>query len=212
MSNNRGATTALKPVVTMWETYGSGMQAIAKKLSDELGLPLAQQAFSTEELDEELERRVENPVLDRVMSILARASSNTLQATSTGAYVQELRDNIEAAKLNTATVTKLAEKGGIIMGRSSTKILAGRPNTLHIKFDGVLEDRIARASRFFNISHDVAARRQRNEDDVRTRMSVEIYDWNPMNNIDFDLVVNTSTMTEDQIVKVVEAALKAKIG
>lgn len=203
-------TTALKPVITLWETYGSGMQALAAKISERLDLPLSEQAFSTDEIDEAVERRTANPRIDRVLSILSRASSNTLQATSSGAFVQELRDNVEAARENTAAVTKLAEEGGIIMGRSATKILAGRPQTLHVKFDGKVEDRVARAAKFFGISHDVAARRQRNEDDIRTRMSVDIYKWNPMDNVDFDLVINTSTMSEEQILDVLEAALKAK--
>lgn len=212
MSQNTSATTALKPVITLWETYGSGMQAIAQTLSEQLGLPLTQQAFSTDELDDEAQaqRQAENPVLDRILNILARGSANTMQATSTGAFVQQLRDNVEAAKDNTKLVTQMASEGGIIMGRSATKILAGRPNTLHVKLDGRVEDRVARAAQFFGISHDVAARRQRNEDDLRTRMSIDIYDWNPLDNTDFDLVINTSAMTPEQIVAVVETAFRAK--
>lgn len=204
--------TALKPVITIWETYGAGMQPIAHKLATRLGLPLAEQAFSSEELDQEITERVENPMLDRVLAILARASSNTLQATSTGVFAQQIKDNVEMAKENTATVNELAEAGGIIMGRSSTKILADRPNTLHVKLDGKLEDRIDRAAHLSGLSHEKAAQRQRNEDDVRTRMSIDIYEWNPMENTDFDLVINTSTMTEDQAVAVIEAALQAKLA
>ena len=104
MNQTSGATTALKPVITLWETYGSGMQSIAKTLSDELGVPLAQQAFSTDELDEEAEvvqQAERNPTLERVLRILARGSANTLQATSSGTFVQQLQDNIEMAKSNT---------------------------------------------------------------------------------------------------------------
>ena len=212
MSQSGGATTALKPVITLWETYGSGMQAIAQMLSDELKIPLSQQAFSTDELDEEAQKAKEpdNPLLERILQILARGSGNTLQATSSGVFVRQLQDNIEMAKENTRKVTLLAEKGGVIMGRSSTKILAGRPNTLHVKFDGRLEDRIARAAQYFGISHDKAARRQRNEDDLRVRMSTDIYDWNPMDDSHFDLVLNTSVLNEEQIVTIIKAAFAAK--
>ncbi|MDO5494502.1 MAG: cytidylate kinase family protein [bacterium] len=214
MSQTSGATTALQPVITLWETYGSGMQVLAQTLSEELGLPLTQQAFSTDELDEDarVQQESENPLLDRILGILARGSANTMQATSTGAFVQQLRDNVEAARDNTRLVTEMAESGGIIMGRSATKILAGRPNTLHVKLDGRTEDRVARASQFFGISHDKAARRQRSEDDLRTRMSIDIYDWNPLDNVNFDLVINTSTTTVEEAVAIVRAAFAARQG
>ncbi len=205
-------TTAItyKPVITLWETYGSGMERIAARLSQDLGLQLTQQAFSSDELNKDLQPQ-DDSMLSRILTIIGK-SPNPLSnhPTAHGGFVQGLKDNESLAKDNTAFVLKMADAGGIIQGRSSTYILAGRPNTLHVKLDGPRDARIKRAAAEFGITEDVAERRQRHEDDTRARMSVDIYGYNPLDNDNFDLVINSALMTDEEVVATIRAAAAAK--
>lgn len=201
--------TTYKPVITLWETYGSGMERIAGVLSQRLGLPLTQQAFSSDQLNQDI-MPTDDSMLARILTLIGRAPAPLSNVGDHGGFVQSVKDNDEAAKDNTAFVLKMAEAGGIIQGRSSNYILAGRPNTLHVKLDGPRDARIKRAAAEFGISPDVAERRLRNEDDTRARMSVDIYGYNPLDNDVYDVVINTALMTDDEVVAVIEAAAAAK--
>lgn len=201
--------TTYKPVITLWETYGSGMALVAEKLSAQLGLPLTQQAFSSEEINAEF-LPADDTLLARVLTIIGKSPAPLSNVGDHGGFVQSIKDNEDAAKDNTAKVLKTAEAGGIIQGHSANYILAGRPNTLHVKLDGPRGARINRAAAEFGISPEVAERRLRHEDDTRSRMSVDIYGYNPLDNDVYDLVINTALMSDDEVVAVIRAAAEAK--
>lgn len=46
MTNQPGAQ-----VITMWELYGCGMEQVAARVAEELGLPVHGQAFSSEQIE-----------------------------------------------------------------------------------------------------------------------------------------------------------------
>ena len=121
------------------------------------------------------------------------------------------RDNYDLVMQNTATVQQWARTGGVIVGRNGAYILADWPTALHVKLDGPLEQRIARAAEDAGISPDRAARRQKNEDKIRADMSIELYGWDPRDPTRYDLVVNTGRLHLDACVDVIVAACRAKL-
>lgn len=49
----------------MWELYGSGMEQVAEAVAAELGLPLHAQAFSSDEVEEQVNAREKEGTLGR---------------------------------------------------------------------------------------------------------------------------------------------------
>lgn len=201
--------TTYAPVITLWETYGSGMEAIAARLSEALNMPLTQQAFSSEEINADF-LPSDDSMLARILTLIGKSPAPLSNVGDHGGYVQSVMDNEDAAKDNTAKVLQIAEGGGIILGHSSNFILAGRPNTLHVKLDGPRSLRIKRAVAENGITEEVAERRMRHEDETRSRMSIDIYGYNPLDNDVYDVVINTALMSDDEVVAVIRAAAEAK--
>ena len=98
-----------------------------------------------------------------------------------------------------------------MLGRNATVILADHPGALHVKLDGPLEQRVARAAAEAGIPLAEASRRQAREDRVRAEMSLRLYNWDPRSNDRFDLVVNTTALDFDTIIEVIASAVLAKV-
>ena len=102
---------------------------------------------------------------------------------------------------NTREVIESARQGGVIMGRNGALILADWPGALHVLLDGPLQQRIERAAEESGIDVDRAAKRQKQEDQVRADMSIELYGWDPRESTRYDLLVNTGLMDLDTCVE-----------
>lgn len=198
-------TTTHNPVVTLFESYGSGAQRIGRLVADALGHPYHEQAFSSEQI--EAGSRSENfGPLSRAL----HAISGSFIGTEGGpAVAMTQRETYDLIRENTETVLGYAEEGGVIVGRNATFILRDRPRTLHVKLDAPRETRIARAVAS-GISEKVAAKRMRNEDQIRADMSVNTYHWDPRKLDHYDLVLNTGQLDEDTTAKIIVEALRVK--
>ncbi|MFP5415759.1 MAG: AAA family ATPase [Actinomycetes bacterium] len=202
------STTPL--VITLWETYGSNMEAVAAELSARTGLPVHKQAYSSEDIEAEQDDREKQGTLGQLMrsvipfAVEAGDVTRTLIEGESG-----LRDLIEQ---NTAIVKDEAAQGGIILGRNGQFVLARRPNTLHVKLDGPVEARVANAAEASGITRDRAASRQRIEDEFRSSLSTKTYRFDPRDNEYYDVVVNGAAMPPAAVVDIILAAKKAKLG
>jgi len=206
MATSDQATT--KPVVTLFETYGAGASYVGPRVAEALGLPFHRQAFSSEVLEAEEERREKEGLLSRVFS----AMSLGYAGPEGGAVPSAQRDRYELVVENTRIVHEEAAQGGVIMGRNGAFILAGRPASLHVLLDGPVEGRIARAARETGIGLERAARRQKREDDVRGQMSIDLYVWDPRKPDRYDLVVNTGSLSLDECVAIIVHAVLVRAG
>lgn len=199
--------TGSKLVITMWETYGCGMQEVAERVAGELGLHIHQQAFSSEDI-EAREAATENQgLLSRIIQAIGSAQPNNESDAKSAVLAQTSKSELVTG--NTNTVVASAREGGIIMGRNATVILAHRPRTLHVKLDGPKDFRIQNAAGMRGISADRAAKRQETEDKVRVDMSVDLYRWNPLTSEAYDLVLNVGTFDQDTIVRMIVDAAHA---
>lgn len=198
-----------KPVVTLWETYGSGAQEVGRRVAQGLNLPFHQQAFSSEELEAAEEQREKESTISRVFRAMSGSSYGGLDV---GDVTAGQRDNYALVMENNGVVQKEAGAGGVILGRNATVILADRPGTLHVRLDGPVAERIARAARATGIDAERAGKRQRREDEFRSQMSIQLYGWDPREDDHYDLVLNTSSLGLDTCVEIILAASKAKAG
>jgi cytidylate kinase len=197
------------PVVTLFESYGSGAGVIGPLVADALGMPFHEQAFSSEQLERNAELREKEGLLVRVFSAMG---SSSFGGVDVGDVSSAQRDSYDLVMHNTATVQQWARIGGVIMGRNGAFILADWPTALHVKLDGPVKQRIARAAQEAGISLDRAGRRQKNEDKIRADMSIELYGWDPRDPTRYDLVVNTGRMDLDACVDIIAQAYRAKLA
>lgn len=202
-----GSGSAL-PVVTLFESFGSGASYIGPRVAQALGVPFHSQAFSSEEIENAESERESEGVLSRVFS----AIGGSYAAIEGPSVAMAQRDNYDLVMENTRAVEREAREGGVIMGRNGALILADRPATLHVKLDGPLDQRIQRAARDSGISIERAAKRQKREDQVRADMSITLYGWDPRETDRYDLVVNTGTMDLDTCVDIIVQAARVKAG
>jgi cytidylate kinase len=203
------ASDTARPVVTLFESYGSGAGYVGPRIASALGLPFHEQAFSSEQLEDAVAKRESEGVLSRVFGAMGGAYSSFAGLEGPGVALAQ-RDNYSIVMENTRSVKQMAREGGVILGRNAALILADRPATLHVRLDGPLDRRIARAAEESGISRDRAAKRQKREDQLRAEMSIELYGWDPRQEDRYDLVVNTGTMELDVCVDVIVQAVQIK--
>jgi cytidylate kinase len=197
------------PVVTLFETYGSGASYIGPRVAQVLGVPFREQAFSSGQLEQAAELREREGLLARVFSAMGFSDFG---GVDTGDVASAQRDRYDLVVENTATVQRWAREGGVMVGRNGAFILADWPAALHVLLDGPLQQRVARAAKEAGISLERAARRQKNEDQVRTAMSLELYGWDPRDPSGYDLVVNTGRLDLDACVELIAQAWRVKTG
>lgn len=193
--------TGPRPVVTIFESYGSGASTVGPRVADALGVPFLGQAYSSEQL-EEAERATDGGVVERLLHFLGRVGVDAAAGS-----VAETEERAEAMQ-DVRTVREAAADGVVVLGRNATVILADLPNAIHVKLDGPLEQRVARGAAEAGISEAEAGRRQAREDRVRAEMSQRLHNWDPRENDRFDLVINTGAVGLDKAVELVLEAYR----
>jgi cytidylate kinase len=201
-----GTGRAVTPVVTLFESYGSGASYVAPRVAQALGLPFHQQAFSSEEIEAAEARREHEGLLARVFG----AMGTSYGGLDVGDVTAGQRDKYELTMENTRIVLEEAEQGGVVMGRNGAFILRDRPGALHVRLDGPLERRVARAARDAGIDVERARKRQKREDQVRADMSIDLYGWDPREPDQYDMVLNTGLLDLDTCVAIIVEAARIK--
>ena len=192
-------------VITMWETYGSNMEPVAARVGEILGIPVHAQAFSSEDIEQVAAE-------DRS----GRAAKLT-HRLSTGATPAGMADHeIEAAGKEHARqclefVESHAAEGGIIQGRNGAFILRDRPNTLHVKLDGIAEKRVERAAQLAGIPLGRAARRQRIEDEIRVETSLLSFGCDPRDIELYDVILNTTFQDTEETAQIIAGLARVRV-
>ena len=197
-----------QPVVTIFEQYGSGADAVGRKVAEALGVPYHAQAFSSEDLEGADATLESNAVLATVYSVMGGAYRG-LDGFDVAVTQREKYDLVME---NNRNLQQEAEGGGVLVGRNATVVLANRPNAIHVLLTGSLEDRVARAAQEAGIPIDKALKRQQREDEVRAEMSKTLYGWDPRLPDRYDLVINTSRVPVDAAASAIVSALRAIVG
>jgi cytidylate kinase len=198
-----------RPVVTLFESYGSGAAYIGPRVAQALGLPFHPQAFSSDEIENAAVQRENQGTLARIFTAMGGGSYAGLDGPS---VAMAQADDHDLVLQNTRVVKEQARAGGVIVGRNGALILANQPATLHVILDGPARQRIERAARDSGIDIERAAKRQKREDQVRADMSIQFYGWDPRETTRYDLMVNTGTLDLDICVDIIVQAVRIKAG
>lgn len=192
------------PIITIWETYGCGMEEVAAKLGEKLGIPVHKQAFSSEQIEAaEADRAKEGNFMRFVRRV---GSMHVGDAVATTARAEQ-ESWADMALENTKIVREEAAVGGVILGRNGAFILQNEPRSLHVKLDGHRTARARSAAQLKKIPVEQAIRRLPHEDAFRRDLSLRTYDFDPTQNEYYDLVLNEPKLGVDECVHlIVEAA------
>jgi cytidylate kinase len=206
------AGQAQKLVVTLFESYGSGASYVSARVADELGVPLHVQAFSSEEIEAAMSVHESQGLLTRVFNAMGGSVASYTGGEGPNILIAERGDTYELVAANTRYVEQAAQEGGVIVGRNGAFILADWPGALHVRLDGPLEQRIARAAQESGIDLEQAAQRQKREDQVRADMSIEFYGWDPRDVDRYHLVLNTGLIDLDACADIIVQVARGKAG
>lgn len=199
-----------KPIVTLFEMYGSGAEEVGPQVAEALGVPWEPQAFTSESIEQAVLARAEEPddgLLSRIFRTLGGSPS---VLDDRGGQALFARSDYELVQENNRHVLEATKQGGVILGRNGAVILADRPGALHVLLTGRVEDRIARAAAAAGISRELAARRQASEDAIRAEMSQKLYHWDPRDPARYDLVINTSRIAIPIATEVIVTASRSR--
>ena len=198
MTDDHHEQDAAAPVVTLFESYGSGAAQVGRALAERLGVEFFDQKYSSAQL-EDAEDASAGGWLAKLLRTIA-ASGAELDSTRYRLY--DAPDDERVAH-NNAAMWEMVTHGGVVLGRNASVILASRPNVFRVKLDGPVEERVARAAREAGIPLEQARRRQEREDRIRAEMSLRLYGWDPRQTGGFDLVLNTGTYGLDTCVELI---------
>lgn len=214
MSTADSGVSAMR-AVTISREYGSGGGEIAARLAQRLNWRLVDhevvtqiaQRLGVEEEDAEAhDEHAESWMMQLFTSMqtvgpMVALPTNLTFPPDDAAYTHALRDVVRAA----------VEAGScVIVGRGAQIILHDRRDTLHVRIVAPLKLRVAYVAQRENLSPAAAQQRIQQKDMDRRRYLSVTYRHTPDEAHLYDLILNTSVLSLDGCVDIVQQALEAK--
>lgn len=196
-------------MVTLFEQYGAGAEAIGRKVAERLGVPYIGQRLSSTDIEAAETTGLElESGWDRFVRSLANrgVSDADLNLGSDQAADRHL------AAQNTIEVLDAVGSGGVILGRNATVILAQHPGALHVRLNAPAHVRVGRAAELDGITAEVAEERREQEDLIRAELSQRLYGGNPNDDENYDVVVNTGRYSLDEAADMIIRAYETRFG
>jgi len=202
-------------VVTLSASYGASGSLIAPAVAARLGLPFydrlipARDAVAAATQGDAGERMTEEERLAaRRTSFLDRLAHLTgglgLPVPAGEDIGDHVRDTVEHSIRDIA-----AGSGGVILGRGAMIVLAGQPGAFHVRLDGPVERRCARAMAFEAIDAATARHRMVETDRARARYFTRLYRRDAHDPALCHLVVDSTVLPVEACVRMVVDAATA---
>jgi cytidylate kinase len=192
-----------KPVITLSRTFGSRGAALGKLVADKLGFDfwdqelvhaIADHAHMPKKMFESLDEHRKDAVRT-VIDTMTFSSSVT-----EGDYLHQLQ----------RVVHTISEHGAaVIVGRGAHFVLPSS-DALRLRIDAPLEHRVKSVVERHGVDEDAARRMIANEDEERRKFVRFHYDRDIAASTDYDLVLNSGTLGEAQMVDIVLVAYRAR--
>jgi cytidylate kinase len=198
--------------LTISATYGAAGSVIGPALAERLGLPffdrlLRDPATSASLLLERLseEERVEAP--PGPVASLAHVSSGMgfpIPASDDLNPREALRARIEAS------VVRIAQSGGVILGRGGVVVLTDVPGAFHVRLDGPVERRIEEGMRIEGVSEAVAREHQTAADREWSKFGQRVFKRDFRDVRLYHVVLDTTAFGVPASVDLLAAAARAR--
>lgn len=200
-------------VLTIARSYGSGGLTMARKLSEELGIPVYDKEilrFASEEsgVNEELFGRIDENVKKIFLSAKGRYKGKPL-APGSSAFTSD--DNL--FELQADVIKRIAEtEDCIFVGRCADYILKDKDYVISLYMYAKEEDCLTRLRGLSSESDDVLLNRMHDIDKHRAEY-YKYYTgqkWDDARN--YDLCINTAAMSYEKLIKAVRAYIDIRNG
>ena len=93
-----------------------------------------------------------------------------------------------------------------------SEFLAQHPGALHVRLNAPAHIRVGRAVELDGITAEVAEERREQEDLIRAELSQRLYGWNPNDDENYDVVVNTGRYSLDEAADMIIRAYETRFG
>lgn len=108
------------------------------------------------------------------------------------------------------TIAAIAARGNVvILGRGAFVVLKGVPDVLNIFIEAPLETRVARIAKRDDVDLEAAEERVKADDKLRRRFTRRYYGANWAKHENYDLVLDSSSLTDDEAIEQILGALHA---
>ena len=195
------------PVVTIFEREGAGASDIGPAVAKKLGVKYVQQKFSSDQVaDADARLLTSDSGFDRWL----RTVSFTGTQDADMARALETAEDHSIAERNRLELLKFAEDGAVIAGRNGAIVLGRAVGALHVRLTAPMDKRIQRVMSRTGLDERGAEARIVFEDRIRAEMSRNLYQWDPNTDEYYDLVINTATVTYDQVVDMIVGFYRSK--
>ncbi|MGD7707185.1 AAA family ATPase [Microlunatus sp. Y2014] len=126
------------------------------------------------------------------------------------AQAMAISEDHSLAQKNRLEVLRFAEDGAVIAGRNGAAVLGRAVGALHVRLTTPLSMRVQQVMAKTGLDERQAEARIAFEDRVRAEMSLQLYQWDPHTDEYYDLVINTGTVTYDQVVDMIVRFYRSK--
>ncbi|WP_295626500.1 cytidylate kinase family protein [uncultured Corynebacterium sp.] len=203
----RSPEGANQPIITVFGQRGSGASDIAPKVAEALGVPYIGQRFTSDELAQ-VDRRelISDSGFDRFLrSVELGGAQNSELAAATN-----IATNRSVAAENTEFVLDAVDGGGVILGRNGALVLGRVVGAMHVRLIAPLGMRVERVMHKTGLSASEATEQCAAEDRIRAELSRALYNWDPNGDEYYDIVINTASVTYEQVVEIIVDLYRSK--
>jgi cytidylate kinase-like protein len=202
-------------VVTVSAAFGAGGPEIARAVAERLDLPFHDRAIPAL-----VAGRLGVPVAEAEANDETIARGLWRLITSLGSMpdpvggvlpVSTLPDERAYREQTERVLGEIAAgPGGVVLGRAAAMVLAGRPDTLHVRLDGPVERRLAAARALLDMPEDQVRRELEAADAARVAYVRHFYRCDPAAAKHYHLVVDSTALAHEVVVDLVVIAARAR--
>jgi len=201
------------PLITISREFGCPSKLIGQQLTNELN-KMGEKSkspkwrFISKEIVVEAARELELKPID--MKFLLSSGGKGLMEDVLASFSQPYVNKHRIRKTITNVIITIAQKGHVvIVGRGGVAVLQGCQNALHIRLQAPLEWRINEVCKMKNIP-ETLARNLAHDADMKRSSLMELILKKKFDLQLFDLILNCSTISKEEIVKTVINLMEAK--
>jgi len=201
------------PVITISRDFGCAANLIANDLAEQLTKRDVQstepwKVISKEILDQSAkELGIDPDKIEYIFKFEKRSAiDEVIEAFSSKYYKSERK----IRKTISEVIHTFGERGRvIIVGRAGSTILRDIPNSLHVRIIAPLDYRVEGVSKRHQISLK-AARKLTLDMDKKRAILRNDFAGKKINDVDYDLVLNSKTLSLEQMVAIIEKAAEIR--
>jgi len=200
-------------LVTIAAGYGAGGSRIGPAVADLLGVALLGRARPVLAADLDELVVAQDPGDDEPPRLSTAAALGLCWGTPAGITLDALLPDDEERRATEQAVLERAATGeGVILGRAAAVLLRDDPRAMHVRLDGPVERRVARAAQLEGIELEEARRRLELTDRARYAYVDSLYGVDPGAPGLYHLVVDATAMAIEDCAELIAHAARAFRG